>query len=176
MKIERIEEFKISNEVHEKIADLLKNCFSEYPGNRDYYKQIPTFRYLIWHKKHLIGHMGVEHRMIKIGEVVASIFGVSDICILKAYQSQKMGSALLQKLDKLARSNDIDFLILIASKFKLYEDNGFQLVKNTCRWLMINDHQTLGVNHKNIKSCLMVKEIGEKRWNGGLMDFLGAIF
>lgn len=176
MKIKRIPEYKISPAEHEKIIQLLKSCFPEYPGHRDYYKQIPSFRYLISKNKQLIGHLAVEHRKIKIGGDVASIFGISDLCISKNFQSMKLGSKLIKELESLGKAHQIDFIILTTNDHSIYQNNGFFVVNNTCRWLMINEHQTFGVNHKHINSSLMVKEISELKWNNGLVDFLGHIF
>ena len=176
MEIKRIEEFQIDESTAKSIKELLRKCFPEYPWQRIYYKQIPSFRYLVFEGDILIGHMGVEHRMMNIGAQAASVFGVVDICISPDFQHRKVASSLLQELETLGRQHQIDFIVLIAQNHQLYKTNGFQLHNNTCRWLMINEHQTLGVNHRHIDDCLMVKALGEKTWNQGLVDFLGYVF
>ncbi|HHH49436.1 MAG TPA: GNAT family N-acetyltransferase, partial [Saprospiraceae bacterium] len=80
MKIDRLEEFAIKEKTKVQIGVLLKNCFSDYPTDRIYYKQIPNFRYLVFEKKQLIGHMAVDYRHVNIGGTIASIFGVADLC------------------------------------------------------------------------------------------------
>lgn len=176
IQIERIEEFLIKPDVQEQIHNLLKKCFSEYPGNRTYYKQLPDFRYLVWHEQQLIGHLAVEHRVMNNGNEVARIFGVVDICVDEDFQSQKTATTLLDELTILGQQNSIDFIVLFADQHDLYFNNGFQLVHNICRWLIINEHQTFGVGHRRIEDCLMVKPIGEKVWTKGVADFLGAVF
>ncbi len=175
MQIERIEEFKIKPITHQAIQELLYTCFAEYPA-RSFFKQLPNFRYLAWDKNILIGHLAVEHRIINNGEQLLHIFGVSDLCVLQAYQEKSVASSLLDQLSTLGKEHNIDFLLLIADTHGLYLKNKFKLVDNTCRWLMINSNQTLGVNHRKIERSLMIKRLGTKKWHPGLVDFLGHIF
>ncbi len=176
LSIQRIEEFKISIEVHQQINTLLNKTFGDYYEKRSYYKQLPTFRYLVWDEDQLIGHMAIEHRNINVAEIVSTIFGVVDLSVDNEYQSQNIGSTLLQELETLGKKHAIDFLVLIAQNHEVYEKNGFYLENNTCRWLMINSNQILGVGHRRIEECLMVKPIKDKKWKPGLIDFLGHMF
>ncbi len=176
MRIQRVEEFLINKQVHQQINQLLNKSFGDYPETRSYYKQLPSFRYLVWNNDDLIGHMAIEHRNINIAEVVSSIFGVVDLCVDEQFQSKNIASSILQQLEKLAKENQIDFIVLIAQNHSVYEKNGFAVVENTCRWLMINSNQTLGVGHRRIEECLMMKAMGDKVWKPGLVDFLGHIF
>lgn len=176
MQIQRLEEFLISSTIHQQIAQLLVDCFSEYPHQRSYLKQQPSFRYLVWEANQLIAHLGVEHRKIRVADSVCSIFGVADLCVHQAHQSQKIASTLLSQLEQLGQDNGIDFIVLTSGEHQFYQKNGFNLVQNTCRWLMINEHQTLGVAHRRIEESLMVKTLGDKPWKSGLVDFLGHIF
>ena len=89
MRIQRIEEFKINKKRHSEISELLKLCFSSYPSNRSFYKQFPSFRYLVLVEKHLIAHLAIIHRMIKVGEKNFVIFGVSDLCVHPDFQQKK---------------------------------------------------------------------------------------
>jgi N-acetylglutamate synthase-like GNAT family acetyltransferase len=174
--IQRIEEFKISKKIHTQINKLFNNSFGDYYLERSYYKQLPSFRYLVWNDEELIGHMAIEHRNINVGGDIATIFGVVDLCVDNNFQSQNIGSTLLQKLEILGIEHHIDFLVLVAQNHDVYQKNGFELVKNTCRWLMIHANQTLGIGNRRIEECLMVKPLGKKEWKPGLIDFLGYIF
>ena len=176
MKIDRLEEFAIKEKTKIQIGSLLKSCFSDYPSDRIYYKQIPSFRYLVWDKKQLIAHMAVEHRYINIGATIASIFGVVDLCVRADAQNKKIASKLLEELEKLANASTIDFIVLVAKEKTLYLKNGFQSVDNTCKWLLIINHQTIGVRQRKIGEDLMIKVIGKKKWNDGIFDYLGHVF
>ncbi|MFT7605997.1 MAG: putative acetyltransferase, partial [Saprospiraceae bacterium] len=152
------------------------STFGDYYPEHSYFKQLPTFRYLVWKEEQLIGHMAIEHRNINIAGKLANIFGVVDLCVVNDFQSKNIASTLLQNLESLGITHHIDFLVLIAQNHEVYEKNGFELVTNTCRWLMINGNQTLGVAHRRIDECLMVKAIGNKDWKPGIVDFLGHLF
>ena len=176
MKVERLEEFKIDEATNLQIQQLLKESFSDYPNGRSYYKQVPCFRFLVWEEKQLIGHMAVEFRLINVGGVVARIFGVIDLCVAVAFQSKKIGSKLLNELESLGKTSNIDFLLLIAKDQEVYKKNGFESADNSCRWLLINNHQTFGVGQRGLDNSLMVKTLGTKKWNEGTLDFLGHVF
>jgi len=86
-----------------------------------------------------------------VGSMLSKIFGVVDLCVDHNFQSKNIASSILQKLEKLGLQHNVDFLVLIAQNHEIYQKNGFSLVNNTCRWLMINGHQTLGVGSRRIE-------------------------
>jgi len=172
----RIEEYKIQDKKHAQIRTLLERSFSEYPEGRSYYQQVPTFRYLVSDKKRLIGHMAVDYRAINLAEKVCTIFGIGDFCVDPDFQSKNIASHLMEMVELEAKKNGIDFLVLIAQDHGFYKKKGFKLQENTCRWLIITNQKTLGVGHRNISESLMIKEMGKKKWQPGLVDFMGTIF
>lgn len=176
MMVQRLEEFQISDDVRKSIRRLMESCFADYPGNRIYFKQLPNFRYLVWENDQLIAHMAVEHRMISNNGIPFQIFGIADLCVATEFQHQKHASHLLQLLEELGRKNGIDFVVLNATEFQLYKNNGFQLVENICTWLVIQSHRTIGVVRRRLDQSLMVKALGEKQWQAGDLDFLGYAF
>jgi len=176
MDLHRIEEFSITNGQQKAIHQLLANCFPGYPKDRTYYKQLPNFRYLAFQEDQLIGHLAVEHRIIAIDQKPFTIFGVVDICVAPRFKGKKLATTLLDHLEKLGREHQIDFVILTASEHQLYLKNGYQLHSHTCRWLFINDHQTLGVKNQHLENTILVKGLGELKWSEGTVDFLGEIF
>ena len=176
MDIQRIEEFKITDHQKKVIHQLLSACFSGYPKGRIYYKQLPNFRYLAYLDDQLIGHLAVEHRMIAIDQKPYSILGVVDICVAKEHRGKNIAATLLLELEKLGIENNIDFIILTATEHHFYLKNGYKLFSNNCRWLFINEHQTLGVKNRYLPEALLIKSLGEKKWSEGIVDFLGTVF
>lgn len=176
MTIKRIEEFKITNLQHQNIGLLLKTCFSAYPDNRSFYKQYPSFRFLVFENKSIIAHLAIVHRLVKVEEENFTIFGVSDLCVHPDFQHQKIASILLEKLETLSKKNNIDFILLIAQDQKFYKKNGFKSFNNNCRWLIINETQSLGIAQRNLDHALMIKPLTDKKWNKGTVDFLGNLF
>ena len=176
MRVERIEEFQIPLLVHQAIADMLRESFPEYPEGRSFLKQLPDFRLLAWDEDHLIAHMGVEHRLISNSAKLLRIFGIADLCVATEHQNQKVATRLILELETLAQIYGIDFLMLFAKDHELYLANGFELVQNDCQWLMIQGCQTLGITHRKVADSLMIKSLGGKPWEDGLVDFLGHVF
>ncbi|MFK7773831.1 MAG: GNAT family N-acetyltransferase [Saprospiraceae bacterium] len=176
MRIQRIEEFKINKKQHAGISELLKLCFSSYPANQSFYKQFPSFRFLVFEEKKLIAHLAIIHRLIKIGEESLVIFGVSDLCVHPDFQQKKIASVLLEELETLGKKHKIDFITLIAQEQKFYKKNGFQVANNNCRWLIINGTQSLGLAQRSLDNALMIKPLAKKKWEDGMVDFQGCLF
>ncbi|MCB9291305.1 MAG: GNAT family N-acetyltransferase [Lewinellaceae bacterium] len=176
MKLQRLQEFEIDEATGSAIARLLERCFPEYPEGRIYYKQLPDFRFLCWEKEELIAHMAVEHRIVNNDGQPFRVFGVADLCVAEPFQHRRLASRLLSELSLLGLQHRIDFLMLMAKDHGFYKSHGFELVANTCRWLMITEHCMLGIAHRRVQSSLMVKPLSKKEWREGLVDFLGHVF
>lgn len=176
MKIKRIEEYQLTSKTEKEISRLLKDCFSSYPDQQSYYKQVPSFRFLAYDEKALIGHLAIHFRIMNIGGLTTKIFGIADLCVANSHRSKNIATTLLNELEVLGQKSNIDFLILVAQDHSLYKKNGFKLVENTCRWLLINSNQSLGVLHGRIERSIMMKAIGEEKWQDGILDFLGPVF
>jgi GNAT superfamily N-acetyltransferase len=176
MQIEFVPEYKISNNVHKIVNQLLVESFPDYPLDRSYYKLPPQFRYPVWEDNNLIAQMGVEHRAIANTGIPARIFGSIDLCVTSSYRSQKIATTLLKQLEELGRTSGIDFLVLFADDYRLYAQNGYQRVTNICRWMKIDEHQTLGVGEESLSDCMMVKQLDKQIWQDGIVDLLGYLF
>ncbi len=174
---ELIDEFRITPEQKRQILMLLQVCFME-PGaiaSRIYYKQVPPRRLLVWKDQALVGHMGVEYRVLGTNDGPVSIFGVIDLCVSPEYRNQGIASQMLTWLDKLGRETEVDFIILFALKPDLYRRNGFYAPMNPLRWVKIHEHQIIGIGEE-VLSELMVKGLKASPWPGGIIDLLGYQF
>jgi hypothetical protein len=176
MRIETIPEYEISRDVNQLIIRLLVDSFPSYPPDRSYYKILPQFRYLVWAGENLIAQMGVEHRVITNTGIPARIFGLIDLCVASPDRGQKIATTLLQQVEKLGRTSKVDFLILFADDSRLYIENGYQRVTNLCRWMKVDEHQTIGIGEESKADCMMVRQIGIQKWHDGTVDLLGYLF
>jgi len=176
MHVDVIPEYKILDSVREAIVKLLAESFTDYPLERSYYKLLPQFRYLAWIDDELVAQVGIEHRVIANTGVPAQIFGLIDLCVAKSYRRQKIATILLQQIETLAKASSIDFLVLFADDARLYFQNGYEHVDNCCRWMKVDEHQTLGIGEASMSDCMMVKPVGEQRWLSGTVDLLGYLF
>jgi len=176
MEIKRFTEFEISVQLHRKIINLKNKCFPDFKKNRSYYKQLPHFRLLIFEKDKLIGHVGIDHRVILIEKTPKFIFGIIDLCIERRFRNKNLASRLLEKITNLGLKNNIDFLFLFTKDYRLYKKNNFKNISAYCSWLKINEHKNYGIANEIIKDEIMIKGLGNNKWENKKIDFLGYLF
>ena len=176
MRIDRVEEIAIEPTVFVQARDLLQGAFPGYPEDRPYFKLRPQFRYLARDGETLAGHLGVEHRVIRVGDAPLTIFGVIDLCVAPRYQHRSLATQMLRQLEALARETQRDAIVLFADDHRLYAANGYQRIETPCTWMMIDDHRTLGITTRSLGESMMVKPISLPRWPDGAVDLLGRLF
>ena len=176
MKIKKFIEFEISPDLHKQITKLKNKCFPDSQKPYSYYKQLPHFRFLVFKDEKLIGHMGIDHRVILVWDSPKYIFGIIDLCIDINYRSKNIASTLLEKITILGERNNIDYLLLFANNHRLYNKNNFKPISTYCSWLKINNHKNYGVAFEEIKNEIMIKELGQNKWENKPIDFLGYLF
>ena len=101
----RIEEYQCTPKMQLQLHELISKCFSEYPEGKTFLKQAPHFRYVARSGKKLVGQIAVDFRHINNGGKSAKVFCLSDVCVAPEFQSQKIGSRMLQLLEKEAVKN-----------------------------------------------------------------------
>lgn len=172
----RNEEFQFSITMQKQLHDLISKCFSEYPEGKTFLKQAPHFRILARSGKKLVGQIAVDYRHINNGGQTAAVFCLSDVCVHPDYQSQKIGSKMLELLEKEAIKNKLDFMLLTATETGLYYKNGFRIKNNIFRWLMIQGMESLGLNQRRLEKTVMVKRFSKQKWSKAIIDLAGPIF
>ena len=176
IKVTRVAEPEIGTDLSGRLQSLLQACFPEYP-NRSYFKLPPHFRYIATTGSgDVAAQMGVEFRVIRVGDTVLRTFGVVDLCVAEGRRSHGLAATLLTELTELARSCGMAFVVLFADDDRLYARNGWTRVTNRCSWLRINDHVTLGLAGPEDTGVMMVKAVGEQPWPEDDVDLLGHLF
>lgn len=176
MNIETVAEYKISSNTHKLANQLLTESFPDYPSERSYYKLLPQFRCFVWIDNELVAQVGVEHRVITNQNIPVRIFGLIDLCVTSSHQGKGIATHLLQQIETLGKACEVDFLLLFADNARLYNRSGYRQVDNCCRWVKVDEHQTLGIAEERLSDCMMVKPIGTKEWQDGTVDLLGYLF
>lgn len=177
MHLEKIEEYNIDTTTQQKIHQLLQDSFGAFPKDRIFLKQVPTFRLLLWDNNVLVAQCAIVFRTVSLDRKPLRIFGIMDLCVDKAYQNQKIGSKILQKIETIAHESNIDFILLFGGTQDFYLQNGFQLVENDCRWVLMKDYKTMGIMTREIPQTLLIKSISKKNWNEeALLDLMGFVF
>jgi len=168
-------EIDLNHAQHDAIEQLRNRCFPEHVVPRSYYKQRPHMRALTYDGDRLVGHMGLDYRVIRVGEHTLNVLGVIDLCIDPSVQRQGLGSQMLAQLKDYASIRPVDFIILISDLYEFYTANGFRNVAHMSSWLRINEHQNFGVGVDLIDD-LYVQPISGKPWPKGHFDWLGYLF
>ena len=179
LKIKRVHEYEVDGALRSSIQELLLESFGDdYPKERVYFKQLPHFRYLVLNEDNmLVAQVGLDYRVMNLNGLPVNVLGVIDLCVKKEYRSNGLGSLLLSEIEKFSEYKSIDFLLLFADHKGLYLKNGYRSVMNECTWLKIDheNHQSLGVG-KEVMNELMMKEIGNEKWENGCLDLLGYLY
>ena len=174
--IERLEEYQVTGEKANRIANLLAASFPDYPAGRVYFRQVPTFRFIAWKQSQAIGHLGVDFRIMNNGGQRIRTFGVVDLCVDESFRYRGVAAHMLDLLEAEGKAWEVDFLVLWTNDFTFYEKRGFMRVDNACRWLLIQQDHSYGLVHRKVAEGLMIMRLGAKIWRDGTLDFLGHIF
>jgi len=169
-------EHELERHQHDEITRIRNASFPDCCHQRSYHKQLPHFRILATVAGDIVGHLGIDHRMIRVGDSAISIFGIIDLCVDIDSRAQGIGSKLLTRAHDMAMRHNVDFLLLMASDHRLYKKNGFLSVNDVCSWLRIDDHRNYGVAVETIHAEMMAKAVNKSEWPNGPIDLLGYMF
>lgn len=157
------------------LISLLSDCFDGVHEGRTFFKQEPHQRLLAFSGEHLIGHLGLDFRMIRIGEALVSISGIVDLCVHQDYRGYKLASDLLTFAEQLSANRD--FVVLMADDDRLYRRNDYLLLANTnVRWLAIDELRSHSIMQRDFSDNFMYKSMKKKCWPEGHIDLLGYLF
>jgi GNAT superfamily N-acetyltransferase len=174
--VRRVAEADIGRELDLALRSLLGECFPGYPS-RSYFKLPPHFRYIaVAADGAVVAQMGVELRVIRVGDDVVRTFGLVDVCVGQSVRSGGLASRLLAEVTEYARACGMAFVILFADDERLYLRNGWAHVTSRCTWVKIDNHVTIGLAQQADTGVMMVKAIGDQAWPAGDVDLLGHLF
>jgi GNAT superfamily N-acetyltransferase len=176
MQIKRYIEHELGPEVLSSIQRLRNACFPDHQVPRSYGKQLPHIRFLAQDADQVIGYLGIDHRVMRFGDRVHSVFGLIDLCVAEDRRHQGIGSALIDAATECATGAGIDLLLLIAHDPRIYTRNGFIELDARCSWLRIDEHTNFGVAVEQICNELMFKPLSRNLNLSGPIDFLGYMF
>lgn len=157
------------------IADLLDTCFDGVHEGRTFYKQIPHERLLAWSGSDLMGHVGMDYRVVRVGEATVPILGIIDLCVSPAVRRQGIGAALLRGAEERAKGQS--FALAMADDPRLYHQTGYSLLRAThVTFLAIDEVRCHSVISRDLSEIFMVKPLSGDTWPDGPIDLLGYLF
>ena len=157
------------------IASLLDACFDGVHGGRTWFKQIPHERLLAWSGGDLMGHVGIEYRVVRVGEAFLPIVGIVDLCVAPAARRQGIGAALLHRVETRARGQS--FALAMVDDPRLYQRSGYSLLHAAnVTFLAIDELRCHSVIRRDLSEIFMVKQLTCDAWPDGPIDLLGHLF
>ncbi len=180
MEIKFYYELEIEANLSKQINALLEDCFEGigYHG-RDYFKQMPHYRLIGTEHGRVIGHLGMDLRMMSIDGHNVAMLGVVDFCVNRNYRGKGMGAALLLRMLEMGTrfNHKVDGIFLVTDDPNIYLKHGFEIMDVHVKWLKIDQHQTLGIGHEKIDDAhLMVKSLTGQPIRGNQLDMLGYMY
>ncbi|MDE0346042.1 MAG: GNAT family N-acetyltransferase [Boseongicola sp.] len=157
------------------IAGLLDECFDSVHGGRTFFKQAPHQRLLAWSESGLVGHVGMDFRVVRAGEATVSVLGIVDLCVAAVARRQGIGASLLQGVEE--RAEGQSFALAMADDSRLYRRAGYSLIHAAdVTFLAIDELRCQGVVRRDLSEIFMVKRLGGDAWPDGPIDLLGNLF
>ena len=141
-----VSEPDVTTDEHVAIARLREEAFPDFAPDRSYFKQLPHLRVLASGGRSIVGHAGIDYRVMSVAEVPVRVLGLIDICVAAEHRSQGIGGRLVEAALGFARARSIPFALLVADDQRLYEKHGFRARSNPCTWLRVDEHQSFGEN------------------------------
>lgn len=151
MKIERIEEMRISDADETAIGVLLDAAFNTEFDGRSYYQQRHHVRFVIRDGADIIGHMALGLRAIRMGTELFQAAGLAEVATHPAHRGQGIATALMGAVIAEAKASPADVLLLFGDQ-PLYAAVGFMPVPN----------KTVSVSFHGVKTGPLETRQGDK--------------
>lgn len=175
--IEHLAETSIDMATESELAKLLDSCFPDTFEGRTYFKQLPHARLLHRQDGQICGQLGLDFRVIRVGDEIIRILGVIDLCVTPSLRLQRRATTMLDRVAAIAEQARADFQILFADNPALYRRNGYKIVKPAqVSWLAIEDRKTYGVIERDMTGILMARPTSSRSFPRGTIDLLGYLF
>ncbi|HSG71912.1 MAG TPA: GNAT family N-acetyltransferase, partial [Planctomycetaceae bacterium] len=135
----------------------------------------PQKRMLARDGDRVVGHIGIEHRVIGLGVAPAEIVGLIEVVVEANYRQQGIASRMLSMILEEYGRETVEFAMLFADDGRLYEKHGFSFRSNSLTWLRLHEHQNYGIAEELVPE-LMIKELSNRKWTDERVDLLGYLF
>ncbi|MDR3514458.1 MAG: GNAT family N-acetyltransferase [Azospirillaceae bacterium] len=170
-------EFSLNRHRNAALARLLDSCFPDTFEGRTYFKQRPHFRIFAESRGALIGQMGIDFRVIGVGDSFMNIFGIVDLCVAPQSRGRGIGSFLIDEAERLAAAGQVDAMVAMADRHDLYAAKGYRnLNPARCRWLAIDERRSVDLIERDMTYCFLYKCLKPVTWPDGDIDLLGYLF
>ena len=163
MKIERIEEMRLTRDDEARIGALLEQCFDTGFSGRSFYQQRHNTRLIVRSGENVIGHMAISLRAIRMGDRLCHAAGLAEVATHPDHRGQGIASRMLEQAILEARASVADFFILFGVE-RIYAAAGFRDQPNEVLCVDMRGVQT-GADRMRINEHFMVMQLGDLVWD-----------
>lgn len=129
MRIERIEEMRLTAADEGQIGRLLDAAFDSDFQGRAFYQNRHHVRFVARDGEQIIGHMALSLRAIHMGDQPVHVAGLAEVATAPSHRGQGIASAMMQAVIAEAKASIADFLVLFGDQ-PLYAGVGFEVQPN----------------------------------------------
>lgn len=177
MRIKVVPEHALTRDIDRAIGALMDIAFEPGAGydGRSYHKTRHHLRVMGWDGDHLIGHVALQLRAIRMGGAALTIAGVGEVAVHPGHQGHGRGTALMREAITAVEGGIAAFAVLFGHP-GLYAPLGFQPQPNRLRHVAWGDGRPTRVVTDEIGS-LMVLPLGTRHWDAAAeIDLCGPLF
>jgi len=175
MKVDRIEETRLTAEDEAAIGRLLDAAFSSDYDGRSYFQNRHHVRFIIREDDQIIGHMALGLRAIRIGDRLVQAAGLAEVATDPQHRGKGIASTLMESVITEAKQSVADFLILFGDE-PLYAGVGFQSKPNRTLSVSMHGVQT-GPEENRQGDKLMILQLKDRPWDDrAFVDLVGFAF
>lgn len=175
--IEFIHEYRLSDGELVALASLLDECFPDTFEGRSYFKQLPHARLILRMDGAIVGQLGLDFRMVRVGAALVPVFGIIDLCVASSQRQRGHGTMLLNEAERIAAGSRAQFMLAMADCHDIYARLGYAPVAAAAtKWLAIEDRNSIIMIERDLSDCFLVKPLGPAAWPEGRIDMLGYLY
>jgi predicted N-acetyltransferase YhbS len=174
MQIDVIHETHLTAAQDAEIAALLAQCFDTDFGGRSFFQQRHHMR-VIARAPHLVGHMALTMRAVRIGEVLSDVIGLAEVATSPSHRGQGIAAALLHVAIAEARESMARYVFLFGNA-QLYAAAGFVPVTNSVTWTDLSGARTGAVCTNDMTHLMALPLRGDPVDPAAPIDLLGHAF
>tara|TARA_R110002051_G_scaffold298809_2_gene365806 strand:- start:1282 stop:1809 length:528 start_codon:yes stop_codon:yes gene_type:complete len=175
MKIERIEEMRLTGADEAQINTLLLSAFDDSFADRSFHQQRHHVRLVVREGDAVIGHMAICYRAIRLGSRLVTVAGLAEVAASPQHRGKGIAGAMLTAAIAEVAQTRAAFFILFGDR-PIYAGRGFVAMPNSLTYTAISGAQTKTVA-AGTGSDLMVMPMGAEPWDASAeVDLLGLKF
>ena len=175
MRVDRIDEMRLTAHDEGQIANLLALAFGTDFGGRSYYQQRHHARLVVRDGTQMIGHMGITFRAIRMGNTCVDIAGLAEVATHPEHRGKGLATTLLQAAIADVQQSMASFFLLFGDQ-PIYRAAGFVEKQNKLRFTACQNVRT-GEIKDAASDGLMVMPLSDLDWDdSATIDLVGHAF